>query len=115
MTYHIDVRSVSSNGKQYNAYYLVGEFSLDDNEIFLGVMGNCNTHPEMCHVSFCRYRDSPEMVDISILKSDVDKVFQFYADYVAQKADEYQESREWEDQMRDQADTRIALDKLLND
>lgn len=111
MTYHIEVRNVTSNGKQYKAYYLIGEFSLDDNEILLGAMGDCNAHPDMCHVSFSRYRESPEMVDVSILKSDIDKVFQFYADYVAKKADEYQESREWENQMRDQADARIALDK----
>jgi hypothetical protein len=109
MSHIIEIRDIISNDKPYKAYYLVGNFPFDDNEIFLGVIGECQHMPDMCHVSFVKYRDTPEMVDVMILTSDIDKVFQFYADHVASKADEYAECKEWEYQMQDSADARIVL------
>lgn len=109
MTYRIEIRDIVSHDKSFKAYYLVGEYPLDDNEIFLGVMGECIPAPHMCHVSFVRYRESPEMVDVTILTSDIDKVFQFYADYVNRKADEYLESHEWQNQIHDQSDGNTIL------
>lgn len=97
MTHQIETRNIINNEKPYKGYYLIGEFPLDGNEIFLGVTGECVHKPEMCHVSFCRYRECPEMVDVMILTVDIDNVFQFYGDYVAQKAKQYAEDKEWED------------------
>jgi hypothetical protein len=110
MTHEIITRNIISKDKPYRTYHLQGDFPFDGNEIMLGVIGECQHMPDMCHVSFMRYRETPEMVDVMILTSDIDKVFQFYAEYVASKADEYAECKEWEQQMQDQADARIALD-----